>query len=321
VKRYLHRLYAHELGYRGGYSADRRKGAGSYIYVPKEVAAEFFPPLRADRLNDSVMLPLEFPASGRISLVRYVYHNDSRLAIGTRDEYRIYLATALAHEPSLESPGNILEFLCEGSAPPRYVVRVVDEQRNSAEWRRLSERLGRSNHALEHGGFRMPPPVTGRAVDVHVTDDAMNGILQNQTVFADDDAREEGATRALREREFRESVLALYSRSCCITDVTVSHGELLNVEAAHIVPLSMRGSNCPINGLALCRDAHWAFDKGFFTITEHLVVQVHPAAGDASFLQRIAGRQIRRPIDQRALPHPDALEWHRSKVFRLFDAA
>lgn len=315
--RYIHRLYAHELGYRGDYSQGKRKGAGSYIYIPKDVAREFFPPLRDDVLNDSVALPLEFTQSGRIALVRYVYHNDKNLGVGTRDEYRIYLAPALAHEHALV-PGNILVFLNDESSPPRYSVRILNQEDKSAERRKASESLDGSNHDLQSGSYQMPPPPRGENAGMPVSQDVLDYMLDKPTVFAKDERAVAESTRTLRDRAFRESVLQLYDLSCCITDTTIRHGALTNIEAAHIVPHAQRGSDSPINGMAMSRDVHWAFDQGFFTVTRELTVEVHPRAVGRVFLDRINEKGIRTPGDKRARPHPDALDWHRKHVFGKF---
>jgi hypothetical protein len=318
MKRYIHRLYDHELGYRGGYSAGKRKGAGSYIYVPKTVARNFFPPLRDNVLNDSVALPLEFTQSGRIALVRYVYHNDKNLNLGTRDEYRIYLAPALAHEHALESPGNILVFLNDENSPPRYSVRILKQENKDTEWRAASESLGRGNHALESGSYQMPPPPRGEKAGMHVPQDVLDYMLENPIVFAKDEKAVAESTRALRDRAFRETVLRLYDLSCCITETTIRHDALTNIEAAHIVPHAQLGSDSPVNGMAMSRDVHWAFDHGFFTVTREFSVAVHPRAIGQVFLKRIDAKQIRMPRDKRAKPHPDALDWHRKHVYGKF---
>lgn len=48
----------------------------------------------------------------------------------------------------------------------------------------------------------------------------------------------------------------------------------MNLEAAHIWPRSHKGLYLPSNGIALCRDMHWAFDKGMFTVDDNLTVNI-----------------------------------------------
>ena len=44
--------------------------------------------------------------------------------------------------------------------------------------------------------------------------------------------------------------------------------DLFNLEAAHIKPQAHQGTFLPCNGIAMCRDMHFAFDKGFFCISD-----------------------------------------------------
>ena len=53
------------------------------------------------------------------------------------------------------------------------------------------------------------------------------------------------------------------------------------MEAAHIKPKSHGGLYLPNNGMALCRDLHWAFDKGFFTIDDDYDYVIVPDYMDA----------------------------------------
>jgi putative restriction endonuclease len=68
--------------------------------------------------------------------------------------------------------------------------------------------------------------------------------------------------RLLRDRSFRERVLAAYQSKCAVCAV-----QLRLVEAAHIVPVYFEGSSdATNNGLALCPNHHQAYDKALITI-------------------------------------------------------
>ncbi len=49
-----------------------------------------------------------------------------------------------------------------------------------------------------------------------------------------------------------------------------------NLEAAHIMPQSHNGSFLLCNGIAMSRDMHCVFDKGFFMIEDDYTIIVHP---------------------------------------------
>lgn len=49
-----------------------------------------------------------------------------------------------------------------------------------------------------------------------------------------------------------------------------------NLEAAHIMPQSHNGSFLLCNDIAMSRDMHCVFDKGFFMIEDDYTIIVHP---------------------------------------------
>lgn len=69
------------------------------------------------------------------------------------------------------------------------------------------------------------------------------------------------------------------------TGNVIQYKSFMNLEAAHIWPRSHKGLYLPSNGIALCRDMHWAFDKGMFTIGDDFKVIVHPDV-ESDYLQQ-----------------------------------
>ena len=92
--------------------------------------------------------------------------------------------------------------------------------------------------------------------------------------------------------------------------------------AAHIIGKKELGTDDPRNGIALSQSAHWAFDRGIFTITDQFEVLIHPKARSANIaafpLLELDRRPILLPKDSQYRPHPEALEWHRARVFNRF---
>ena len=73
----------------------------------------------------------------------------------------------------------------------------------------------------------------------------------------------------------------------------------------------------PNNGLALCRDLHWAFDKGFFTLDDNLCVKVHPSI-ESDYLQSFNNHIIRVPANPFFVPDLENIRYHRDEVYGLF---
>jgi putative restriction endonuclease len=139
------------------------------------------------------------------------------------------------------------------------------------------------------------------------------------------DARGPEATEARqqgREARFRLSVVAAYDYTCALTGyrlTTVEAGSI--VDAAHIHQFADSRNNDPRNGLALCKNAHWLFDNGLWTLSDDYCVLV--AAGrfvehspDQRALADYQGSKIRLPRDSSCWPDPKFIAWHRKNRFQ-----
>ncbi|MDQ2052875.1 HNH endonuclease [Natronolimnohabitans sp. A-GB9] len=85
------------------------------------------------------------------------------------------------------------------------------------------------------------------------------------------------------------------------------------VEAAHIYPKREGGNDDMRNGIALCKLHHWAFDSGWFSLTDNHEILVKDAPDRDGYheFKQLEGRQIRLPEEEEAQPHPIFLEEHR----------
>jgi putative restriction endonuclease len=131
----------------------------------------------------------------------------------------------------------------------------------------------------------------------------------------------EAARKKGREARFRLNVVAAYNYTCALTGyrlTTISAGSI--VEAAHIHPLSHSRSNDPRNGLALCRNAHWLFDNGLWSLTDDFKVLVAVGrfaehSADQKPLSAYQGQRVFLPADPSLWPDPVHLAWHRKHRF------
>ncbi len=123
-------------------------------------------------------------------------------------------------------------------------------------------------------------------------------------------------------KRFRLRVVAAYEYTCALTGyrLTTVDGAAI-VDAAHIHRFAESGNNDPRNGLALCKNAHWMFDEGLWTLAGDLTVEVAAAAfaeagPDGLRLVPYHGRRLTHlPRDPAGWPDPAHLDWHRRNVF------
>lgn len=126
----------------------------------------------------------------------------------------------------------------------------------------------------------------------------------------------------VREAIFRKSVVHLYDYRCafCRLKVTRSLSQSI-VDGAHIKPFSEFYDNRPDNGLSLCKNHHWAFDRGWFAIDDRYQILVDSDLQEDSpyprLMREFHGEQILLPSSQQYYPRVDALQWHRKNVFTL----
>jgi putative restriction endonuclease len=125
-------------------------------------------------------------------------------------------------------------------------------------------------------------------------------------------ARERG-----REARFRLTVVPAYNYTCALTRyrlVTIGSGSI--VEAAHIHQFADSRNNHPRNGIALCKNAHWMFDEGLWSLDDDYRVLIDPNRFDESGVNELllaprAAMRILLPSDRNYWPDKAHLAWHR----------
>ena len=75
------------------------------------------------------------------------------------------------------------------------------------------------------------------------------------------------------------------------------------------------------NGLALCKNAHWLFDNGLWTLTDDCKVMVATGrfseeSPEQKALAAYDGETILLPADVSLWPSPAFLAWHRKHKFQ-----
>jgi putative restriction endonuclease len=115
--------------------------------------------------------------------------------------------------------------------------------------------------------------------------------------------------------------VAAYNYTCALTGyrVTTIDGASI-IDAAHIHQFSMSRNNDPKNGIALCKNAHWMFDQGLWSLDEDYQVIVartafDEATRDQKSLRDFHGSKIALPSNTNLWPDPLHLAWHRKHKF------
>ena len=119
----------------------------------------------------------------------------------------------------------------------------------------------------------------------------------------------------VRSRLFPKVIKELYGFSCCVCQASARLGSSSLIDGAHILPFAEFHNDDPRNGLALCKNHHWGFDAGAWSLTDSYEIVVAPRLiHDLVYIE--PGKPIALPKDQTCLPDPSALAWHRA-TFKL----
>lgn len=132
-----------------------------------------------------------------------------------------------------------------------------------------------------------------------------------------DETPEQAARSEGRSARFRLDVVPAYDYTCALTGyriTTVDRGAI--VDAAHIDPFRSSKNDDVRNGLALCKNAHWAFDAGLWSLDDDCCVLVaadvfDEEAPDQTPMKQMVGRKIRLPRNPNYWPLPANLVAHR----------
>ena len=315
MKYYLKRLGHQELGSVKNGKAQR----GRYIYISKDKnVLDIFPPLSKPVTNDSSIIPI-IPLYQKVAkkiYCNYIYHNDKyNVSGGTRNEYRIYCNGALEGKQLLFQPDDILIFRAEKtSSLPKDILgsndvpeAAVEEanvfflyrccDKNSELYRMCKKLVDESNirgngHAIYQG---IITEVENKINQLCVKNfNEMDTVIEDTVTAKAQSGDIDEMASLFNSVSFRDFVMTGYKQKCAITGNVIQYKSFMNLEAAHIWPRSHKGLYLPSNGIALCRDMHWAFDKGMFTIGDDFKIIVHPDV-ESDYLQQYNNKSLYIP--------------------------
>lgn len=125
-----------------------------------------------------------------------------------------------------------------------------------------------------------------------------------------------------RDPAFRRIVLEAYDFQCVAWGLRIKlpDADVTFVDGAHIIPFQESRNDHPTNGLALCKNHHWAMDRFLIVPTPEGVWKTSPRL-DA---RRSPGEQALVALNNQPLlpPHDDAfrpdragLEWRAKRIY------
>lgn len=123
--------------------------------------------------------------------------------------------------------------------------------------------------------------------------------------------------RKVRDVLFQRTVRDAYDARCAVTGLRIINGGgRAEIEAAHIRPVAEKGPDSPRNGIALCRTAHWMFDRGLIGLKSggRFEVNLAKVPEDARRVLRQDGKLI-LPETNGLRPADQFIDWHWKNKF------
>ena len=166
-------------------------------------------------------------------------------------------------------------------------------------------------------GEKIWPDRYGKTDPPPTTLDYPFGLAEDGPMFIDRPIVSSLIDRKFRDRRFRQHVLDAYDRRCAFTGLRIINGGgRPEVEAAHIVPVELNGSDSVQNGIALSGTAHWMFDAGLLTLSDDFSIlkSRHLNYDVDHFLNKNARAIL--PKSKFDWPNPANPKWHRENKFK-----
>lgn len=143
---------------------------------------------------------------------------------------------------------------------------------------------------------------------------ATGGKIYEESVLKDE------TKTIVRDAAFRKVIISIYEYRCAFCELQILNSLGQNiVDGSHIMPFSQFYDDRIDNGISLCKNHHWAFDRGWFSISDDFTLLVKDDLREDSpncrVMREFNGDRIRLPDQERCYPRLEALQWHRQHVF------
>ena len=343
------KFYIHKVGHQEMGSINRRgekPARGRYFLVAK-TCLDFFPHISSIVMNDKVIVSIIPMINGRERervLCTMDYHNQKYADIeytgkNPRDEVRLYMNNEIDPDKEYFFKGDYAVFERFDVDGDTYytLTRITPEHKRSNVLQRIlddNDKRWHANAVIDTVFDFIETPVFDSISDVVVSDEALkviksesDSLLSTYSTQGNNDENENSFEESMgcsifNSSLFHDLVMNAYQYRCAVTGRVIRYKEgnvdLFNLEAAHIKPQAHQGTFLPCNGIALSRDMHFAFDKGFFSISDDYKVIVSEKLKGNWFYEEFNGKKIFVPKEPFYRPLSVFLKHHRENVFNKF---
>ncbi|MBU2630062.1 MAG: HNH endonuclease [Proteobacteria bacterium] len=123
-----------------------------------------------------------------------------------------------------------------------------------------------------------------------------------------------------RSTAFARTIREIYDYRCSACGLRLNLNGLVIIDAAHLIPFSESQDDDPRNGIALCKNHHWAMDKFLIVPGADNLWHVSPELDDriegCKEIINLNKRKILLPQDEKYYPKPESLTWRHERILR-----
>lgn len=127
----------------------------------------------------------------------------------------------------------------------------------------------------------------------------------------------ENETEYGRSPAFRRKIIEIYDHQCAACGLRIRlpvANEVSFIDAAHLIPFSESRNDHPTNGLALCKNHHWAMDRNLIAPCPdhrwHVSKIIDPRRSNGEKdLSDLSGKTLLLPKDEAFHPDAEGLAW------------
>jgi putative restriction endonuclease len=125
-----------------------------------------------------------------------------------------------------------------------------------------------------------------------------------------------------RSPAFRRKILSIYDHQCAACGLRIklpAGNDVSFIDAAHLIPFSESQNDHPTNGLALCKNHHWAMDRKLIApCPDHHwcvsnVIDPRRSNGEKELLT-LSGQKLLLPQDEAFYPDVEGLKWRTERL-------
>lgn len=120
-----------------------------------------------------------------------------------------------------------------------------------------------------------------------------------------------------RSPAFRRLILDIYDHQCAACGLRIrlsGEKDVSFIDAAHLIPFSVSRNDHPTNGLALCKNHHWAMDRDIIApgpdLQWHVAKAIDPRRSNGEReIHELQGKSLLLPKDPAFHPAMEGLVW------------